>query len=43
MAEFWHPTGPGPGSCLTTADLSTCQIRRKPVVSGLINEYERAA
>jgi transposase InsO family protein len=25
------------------ADLSTRQIRRKPVLSGLINEYERAA
>jgi putative transposase len=38
-----HVPGAGPGSCVTTADLSTCQIRRKPVLSGLINEYERAA
>jgi transposase InsO family protein len=31
------------GPCVTTTDLDTCQIRRKPVLSGLINEYERAA
>ena len=28
---------------VTAADPSTWQIRRKPVLSGLINEYERAA
>jgi putative transposase len=28
---------------LTAADPGTCQIRRNPVLSGLINEYERAA
>ena len=33
----------GPGPRVTAADLGTCQIRRKPVLSGLINEYERAA
>ena len=38
-----HVPGADPGSCVTTADLGTCQIRRKPVLSGLINEYERAA
>jgi hypothetical protein len=27
------------GPCATAADLDTCQIRRKPVLSGLINEY----
>ena len=32
-----------PGSRITAADPGTCQIRRKPVLSGLINEYERAA
>ena len=32
--------GPGPR---VTADPDTCQILRKPVLSGLINEYERAA
>jgi len=32
---------PGPG--VTTADPGTWQIRRRPVLSGLINEYERAA
>jgi putative transposase len=31
------------GPCVTAADPGTCQIRRKPVLSGLINEYERAA
>jgi putative transposase len=34
---------PGLALRLTTANPSTCQIRRKPVLSGLINEYERAA
>ena len=38
-----HVPGADPGSSVTTADLGTCQIRRKPVLSGLINEYERAA
>ena len=33
----------GPAPRVTAADLSTRQIRRKPVLSGLINEYERAA
>jgi putative transposase len=28
---------------VTAADSGACQIRRKPVLSGLINEYERAA
>jgi len=32
-----------PGSRVTAADPGTCQIRRKPVLSGLINEYKRAA
>ena len=32
-----------PARRVTAADLGTCQIRRKPVLSGLINEYERAA
>jgi transposase InsO family protein len=32
---------PAPG--ISPADLSTRHIRRKPVPSGLINEYERAA
>jgi transposase InsO family protein len=34
---------PDPASRVTAAALGTCQIRRKPVLSGLINEYERAA
>jgi len=33
----------GPAPRVTAADLGTCQIRRKPVLNGLINEYERAA
>ncbi len=32
-----------PGSRVTAAHPGTCQIRRKPVPGGLINEYERAA
>jgi putative transposase len=28
---------------VSTADTETWQIRRKPVLSGLINEYERTA
>jgi putative transposase len=32
-----------PAPRVITADFGTCQIRRKPVLSGLINEYERAA
>ena len=35
--------GAGPAPRITAADPGTCQIRRKPVLSGLINEYERAA
>ena len=34
---------PGPAPRGTAADPGTCQIRRRPVLSGLINEYERAA
>ena len=34
---------PGPAPRVTAADPGTCQIRRKPILSGLINEYERAA
>ena len=34
---------PGPAPRVTAADLGTCQIRRKPALNGLINEYERAA
>jgi hypothetical protein len=34
---------PDPAPGIIPADLSTRQIRRKPVLSGLINEYERAA
>jgi putative transposase len=33
---------PGPAPGIIPADLSTRQIRRKPVLSGLIGEYERA-
>jgi putative transposase len=32
-----------PGPRITAADPGTCQIHRKPVLGGLINEYERAA
>jgi putative transposase len=35
--------GTGPAPRLTDADPGTYQIRRKPVLNGLINEYERAA
>ena len=31
------------GPRVTAPDLGACQIRRKPVLSGLINEYGRAA
>jgi hypothetical protein len=34
---------PDPAPCVTAADPGTCQIRRKPVLGGLIDEYERAA
>jgi putative transposase len=27
----------------TTTDVDTLQIRRKPILNGLVNEYERAA
>jgi putative transposase len=33
----------GPGRRVTAADTGMCRIRRKPVLGGLINEYERAA
>jgi transposase InsO family protein len=33
----------GPDLRVTAAGPSTCQVRRKPVLGGLINEYERAA
>jgi hypothetical protein len=35
--------GRDPGPDIIPPDLSTLQIRREPVLSGLINEYERAA
>jgi putative transposase len=34
---------PGPAPRVTATDPGSWQIRRKPVLSGLINEYERAA
>jgi transposase InsO family protein len=34
---------PGPAPRVIPADPGTCQIRRKAILSGLINEYERAA
>ena len=34
---------PGPAPRVTATDPGACHIRRKPVLSGLINEYERAA
>jgi putative transposase len=34
---------PGPAPSVTAADPGTWQIRRKPVLSSLINEYEQAA
>ena len=34
---------PGSASRVTATDPGTCQIRRKPVLGGLINENERAA
>jgi putative transposase len=34
---------PGRAPRVTAADLGACQIRRKPVLSGLINECERTA
>ena len=48
--EFWHATGLGQrvpdifsARPVSAADLGTCRIRRKPILNGLINEYERAA
>jgi putative transposase len=38
-----HVPDPDPAARVPAADPGTCQIRRKPVLSGLINEYERAA
>ncbi len=38
-----HVPGADPGPRVTAADPGTWQIRRKPVLSGLINEYERTA
>jgi putative transposase len=38
-----HVPHPGPAPRVIPADPGTCQIRRKPILSGLINEYERAA
>jgi putative transposase len=35
--------GPDPAPRVTAADPGTCQIRRKPILGGLINEYEQAA
>jgi putative transposase len=35
--------GDDPGLRVTAADPGTWQIRRKPILHGLINEYERAA
>jgi hypothetical protein len=35
--------GADPAPRVTAADLATWQIHRKPVLSGLINEYQRAA
>ncbi|HUY46113.1 MAG TPA: transposase [Streptosporangiaceae bacterium] len=35
--------GADPGLRVTAANPGTWQIRRKPVLDGLINEYERAA
>jgi hypothetical protein len=46
---IWWPSAPADdrSSCpMITGSLNAtvpCQIRRKPVLSGLINEYERAA
>ena len=34
---------PDPAPGIIPADLSTRQIHRKPILNGLINEYERAA
>jgi hypothetical protein len=38
--EHTAPTRPTAG---TTADLDSGRIRRKPILNGLINEYQRAA
>jgi putative transposase len=38
-----HVPDGDPGPRVTAADPGTSQIRRKPTLSGLINEYERAA
>ncbi|WP_347176706.1 hypothetical protein [Parafrankia sp. EAN1pec] len=38
QADFWHPRPDHP-----VADVTTERIKRRPVLGGLINEYERAA
>jgi hypothetical protein len=43
---LYHPPGPNPPARTTdhpVTDVDTQQIRRKPVLNGLINEYMHAA
>ena len=37
------PAGERDAHCVTLTDIDTGQIRRKPVLGGLINEYTHAA
>jgi hypothetical protein len=43
VTGFSAPTGDDHPPCIAAGDIRARQIRRKPVLSGLINEYVHAA